>query len=52
MALDEYAKGGDPNEFPCVLEYGRVLPTDLGIYIEEHCDVIAEHDGIERFSQL
>ena len=52
LALDEYARGGEPNEFPCVLEYGRVIPADLGIYVEEHCEAIATRNGIERLSGL
>jgi len=52
LALDEYAKGGELAEFPCVLEYGRILAPDFGVYVEEHCEKVAGHNGIDSFSRL
>ena len=52
MSVEEYAKGGEPVEFPCILEFGVGLTADFGLYISEHADPLAEGDGIERFCAL
>lgn len=52
LSIEEYGKGGEPIEFPCVLEYGEGLTADLGAYISEHADCLAMGNGVERFSNL
>ena len=52
VAIDEYARGGEPIEFPCMLEYGKSLTADFAVYVEEHFERIASSDGIEMFSSM
>ena len=50
LVVEEYAKGGEKFEFPQILEFGKILSADFSIYLPEHAKLIAEGDGIERFS--
>ena len=52
LAIEEYGKGGETIEFPCILEFARGLTTDFGIFIFEHADLLTNGDGIEKFSSL
>lgn len=52
LAIEEYGKGGEPIEFPCILEFGTGLTAELCAYISEHADRLTEGDGVERFSSL
>ena len=52
MSIDEYRKGGEPVEFPCILEFGTALATDMFTYIIEHARPLTDGDGVERFSML
>ena len=52
LAIEEYGKGGEPIEFPCILEFGSVITADLSSYIREHSDRLTDGDGIDRFSSL
>lgn len=52
LSIEEYGKGGEPIEFPCILEFGTGLTAELSGYICEHADCLTEGDGIERFSSL
>lgn len=52
LAIEEYGKGGEPIEFPCILEFGSVITADLSSYIREHADRLTDGDGIDRFSSL
>lgn len=52
LAIEEYGKGGEPVEFPCILEFSSALTADLSDYISEHTDCLTDGDGIERFSSL
>ena len=52
LVIDEYGKGGEPVEFPCILEFGTGLTADLSEYILEHAKCLTDGDGIERFSSL
>ena len=52
LSIEEYGKGGEPVEFPCILEFSSVLTADLSIYICEHTDRLTDGDAIERFSSL
>lgn len=52
LAIEEYGRGGEPAEFPCILEFAAILPEDLSDYISEHASMIAADNGIERFSSL
>lgn len=52
LSIDEYGKGGEPVEFPCILEFGTAVTAELSIYISEHADLLTDGDGIERFALL
>lgn len=52
LAIDEYARGGEAIEFPCILEFGRMLSSDFGAYISEHANSVAHISAIEIFSRL
>ena len=52
LSIEEYGKGGEPIEFPCVLEFGTELTADLFSYISEHARLLTDGDGVERFSAL
>lgn len=52
LAIEEYGKGGEPVEFPCILEFGTGITAELSTYISEHADRLTDGDGIERFSSL
>lgn len=52
LSIEEYGKGGEPLEFPCILEFGIGLAADVFIYILEHAVQLTNGDGIERFSLL
>ena len=52
LSVEEYGKGGETVEFPCILEFAKGLTADFSIYIFEHADLIAQGDGIERFSLI
>ncbi|MBR5143746.1 MAG: adaptor protein MecA [Clostridia bacterium] len=52
LAIEEYGKGGEPVEFPCILEFGTGVTADLSIYISEHADRLTFGDGVEQFAGL
>lgn len=52
LSVEEYGKGGEPVEFPCILEFGTQVTAELSSYIFEHADRLTDGDGIERFSSL
>ncbi len=52
LSIEEYGKGGEPIEFPCILEFGMGLTAELSSYIYEHADRLTDGDGIDRFSSL
>ncbi len=52
LAIEEYGKGGEPIEYPCILEYGISLPPDSFVYICEHAKCLTEGNGVERFSNI
>ena len=52
LSIEEYGKGGEPIEFPCILEFGEGLAADLGAYISEHAVCLANENGVDRFSTL
>ncbi len=52
LSVEEYRKGGEPIEFPCILEFGKGLTADFSLYISEHGDLIVRDSGIEMFSKL
>ncbi len=52
LAIEEYGKGGEPYEFPSILEFGTGLTAELISYIYEHADRLTDGDAIERFSSL
>lgn len=52
LSIEEYGKGGETLEFPCILEFGNGLAADVFVYILEHAVRLTNGDGIERFSLL
>ena len=52
LSIEEYGKGGEPTEFPCVLEFGRELTADSLAYILEHATCLTNGDGIDKFAGL
>ena len=52
LSLDEYTKGGEPVEFPCILEFGKELAADFSVFVKEHYTRLADGNGIEIFSSL
>lgn len=52
LTIEEYGKGGEPLEFPCILEFGTELTAEHSTYISEHANRLTDGDGIERFSLL
>lgn len=52
LSVEEYGKGGETVEFPCILEFAKGLTADFSLYISEHADRLSEGDGIERFSEI
>ena len=52
LIIEEYGKGGEPIEFPCILEFSTPLTADTYGYICEHADRLTNGDGISRFSDL
>ena len=52
LAIEEYTKGGEPMEFPCILEFATALAADFGAYVSEHATRLTNGDAIEIFSAL
>lgn len=52
LSIEEYGKGGEPMEFPCIMEFGTELAADMFTYILEHADRLTDGDGVEKFSML
>lgn len=52
LSIEEYGKGGEVMEFPCILEFATPCAAELSSYISEHSTCLAKGDGIERFSAL
>ena len=52
LSIEEYGKGGEPVEFPCILEFGMGLTAEFSSYIYEHADRLTDGDGIDRFASL
>ena len=52
LAIEEYGKGGEPMEFPCILEFGEGLAANFGAYISEHATRLTDGDAVEKFSLI
>lgn len=52
LAIEEFGKGGEPIEFPTILEFGRALIPSSVAYITEHAKRLTDGDGIEKFAEL
>ena len=52
LVIEEYGKGGDSIEFPCILEFATCLAADSIAYICEHAARLTDGDAIDRFSAL
>jgi len=50
LVIEEYGKGGEPVEFPCILEFGTELAADVFTYILEHARKLTNGDAVEKFS--
>ncbi|MBQ8321775.1 MAG: adaptor protein MecA [Clostridia bacterium] len=48
LAIEEYKKGGEPAEFPFILEFSDLLTADFSYYITEHCRLLTEGNAIEE----
>ncbi len=52
LAVEEYAKGGDPCEFPEILEFADRLTADIGFFITEHLSCITSGDALSKINSL
>lgn len=52
LSIEEYGRGGEPIEFPCILEFSRGLTDDFGIFISEHATCLIGGNAIDVFSKL
>lgn len=52
LSIEEYGKGGEPTEFPCILEFGEGLTANIGLYVAEHAERLTDGDAVEKFSRL
>lgn len=52
LAIEEYGRGGEPTEFPCILEFASSVNADMSDFISEHASKVTEGNAIERFSLL
>ncbi len=52
LSIEEYAKGGEPCEFPEILEFSRRLTADLEFFITEHIPRITNGDAISKIPSL
>ena len=52
LSIEEYGKGGESLEFPCILEFGSGLTADVFTCVLEHAVCLTNADGIEKFSLL
>ena len=52
LSIEEYGKGGERTEFPCLLEFSGGLTADFEAYISEHATRLTKGDAIEIFSAL
>ena len=52
LSIEEYGKGGEVVEFPCILEFATPITAELSAYIVEHSECLATGDAILKFSRL
>ena len=52
LTVEEYGKGGELTEFPCIREFGRSLTADIAAYIPEHCRLIRSENAVDYLSSL
>ncbi len=52
LSIDEYAKGGEPSEFPEIFEFSHRLTADLEFYITEHLTPITNGDALYKIPNL
>lgn len=52
LSIEEYTKGGEPAEFPCILEFGKSLTADFSVFVTEHYNLLTKKNAIEVFSSL
>lgn len=52
LSIEEYGKGGEVVEFPCILEFATPITAELSAYIVEHSECLATGDAILKFSLL
>jgi negative regulator of genetic competence, sporulation and motility len=52
LSIEEYGKGGEAVEFPCILEFATPITADFSAYIVEHSECLVLGEAIEKFSRL
>lgn len=52
LVIDEYGRGGELMEFPCILEFSKPVCPDFAIYVLEHSKRLTNGDAIDKFSVL
>ncbi len=52
LTIEEYGKGGERVEFPCLSEFGSLVSGDFHAYLAEHCIPLSRGDGIDAFSSI
>ena len=52
LSIEEYGKGGESMEFPCILEFANRLTADYSIFISEHAEKLTSGEGIRDYSAL
>ena len=52
LAIEEYGRGGERAEFPCLAEFGSLVSGDFHAYLSEHCTRLSDGDGVEVFASV
>jgi negative regulator of genetic competence, sporulation and motility len=52
LSIEEYGKGGENVEFPCILEFATPCTAELSSYVCEHSLCLTKGDAVEKFSAL
>ncbi len=49
LSIEEYGRGGEISEYPCISEFGRLLSADVSLYVCEHFARLTDGDAIAGF---
>ena len=52
LEIEEFGRGGERAEFPCISEFGNLAVGDFHAYLSEHCTPRGKGNGIELLSSL